>query len=101
MKLSVKAVALVEIKTFPIGFTDQQHRVHFEHVINDDLKKLGSVQTEAQKIELLFDDVGYLQGMHNSQKRLNVIVKERSKQAPKAHLLVAQREGDTYVVTLS
>ena len=32
---------IVEVKIFPrIGFTDQQHRVHYEHVLNDDLPKL-------------------------------------------------------------
>jgi hypothetical protein len=98
MKPAVKAVALVEVKAFPKGFKDQQHRVHFEHVLNDDLKKLGSVQSECEKIELLFDDVGYLQGRYKGEKRLDVIDAERAKQVPKAHLLLAQRQGNTYRV---
>ncbi len=59
----IKPELVVEVKFFPYGFTDQQHRVHYFHVIDDDLPKLKTLKNSLDsRYEFLFDEVNYLKG---------------------------------------
>jgi hypothetical protein len=62
----------IEVKMFPKAMTAQQHRVHFEHVINDDLRKLASVES-ALKCEIIFDEANYFLGKYEGKNRLNLV----------------------------
>lgn len=93
---AISAVAVVEIKSFPRGFTDQQHRVHFEHVLNDDIPKLSRFSCPL-KVELLFDEVGYLTGSYHREHRIEVIVRHRARHDANINILLIQRKGDRLV----
>lgn len=55
---------VAEVKAFPYGFTDQQHRVHYYHVIDDDLPKLQSLKRFVDlRYMILFDEDDYLRGL--------------------------------------
>jgi hypothetical protein len=43
----INAELVAELKAFPYGFTDQQHRVHYFHVMDDDLPKLQSIKASS------------------------------------------------------
>jgi len=52
---------VVELKAFPYGFSDQQHRVHYFHVVDDDLPKLQCLKSPINsRHEILFDEDDYL-----------------------------------------
>jgi hypothetical protein len=83
--------AVIEIKMFPEEFTDQQHRVHLKHILDDDLTKLGSLQLKtAMRVELVFDQVDYLGGNYAGRKREEVIVTKRNEVAEGVLLLMAR-----------
>ena len=71
---------VIEIKLFPSeGFNDSQQNVHFLHIINDDLKKLGSLPNTIQcRCSLIVDAAKYLRGKHNRQMRSEVIKTRRN-----------------------
>lgn len=87
---------IIEVKIFPEGFTDQQHRVHFEHVLNDDIPKLSQVSCPL-KVELLFDAVGYLAGSYYGQKRIDKITQRRSSIDENIIVLATYRQGGALV----
>jgi len=71
---------VAELKAFPYGFSDQQHRVHYFHVIEDDLPKLQSLKSpEDSRYEILFDEDNYLRGFDNNAKavRLERLIQRR------------------------
>jgi hypothetical protein len=96
---AVKAQVVIEIKSFPRGFTDQQHRVHLEHVLNDDLPKLSRVPS-ALKVEVLFDEVSYLKGLYQGMRRVEVIVEKRRTSDANINILLTQTKGDKLVSQL-
>jgi len=58
-----KPKLVAEVKAFPYGFTDQQHRVHYYHVINKDLPKLQTLADPPDsRYMILFDEDDYLRG---------------------------------------
>lgn len=64
---------VAELKAFPHGFTDQQHRVHYFHVINDDLPKLASISNPKDfRYEILFDERNYLRGFDRNDNSLRI-----------------------------
>ena len=67
----VEAHSVIEVKIFPrIGFTDQQHRVHYEHILNDDLRKLGTLKPDIGFYSaLIFDGRRYLEGSYKGKNR--------------------------------
>jgi hypothetical protein len=76
---SPKLVA--EVKAFPYGFTDQQHRVHYYHVIDDDLPKLQSLKEFVDlRYMVLFDEDNYLRGFDTKAQssRLECLIKLRN-----------------------
>ncbi|MCG3178254.1 MAG: hypothetical protein BIFFINMI_00580 [Phycisphaerae bacterium] len=97
---AVRPDLALELKLFPrIGFTVQQHRVHFEHVLHDDLPKLGQVNSTACVCaEVLVDGYGYLEGKYNGMNRLAVVGSTRDTVCPSSHVLVVQLSGDTWGV---
>ena len=81
-----KPELVAELKAFPYGFTDQQHRVHYFHVINDDLPKLQFIRNPTDsRYEILFDEDDYLRGFDNNTQcsRLDRLVKRRNDLDPK------------------
>jgi hypothetical protein len=59
----IKPELVIEIKSFPTGFTNQQHRVHYFHVIENDIPKLGKLNKPlGDRYILLFDEDNYLKG---------------------------------------
>lgn len=92
---------IIEIKAFPIGFTHQQYRIRLEHILNDDLRKLGySKISDASRVLLIFDAVGYLRGSYHAENRLDVILDRREQLAAGAKVLVAQKTGNVWEVLL-
>lgn len=58
---------VIEVKSFPIGFPDPQHRVHWNHVIEDDIPKLAKIKEPlTQRYILLFDEDDYLKGLYRA-----------------------------------
>ncbi len=90
----------VEMKLFPrVGFTPQQHRVHFEHVINDDLRKLGCIRLPSCSCaQLLVDGKGYLRALYGKANRLDVVTRQRDRVAPHADLFVLHLSGGVWRV---
>ena len=89
---AISPETIIEIKMFPCGFTDQEHRVHFEHILNNDLRKLGSFTAQtATTIEFIFDHVDYLSGIYSGKIRESVIVKKRDSIAPATKLVFARK----------
>ena len=91
-KPCTKPELVVEVKLFPrIGFTDQQHRVHYEHVIKDDLRKLAVLgKTVGFRAALLVDGYGYLTGTYSRQNRRDFLVAVRDEIAAGVHLCILQ-----------
>lgn len=97
---AVRPDLALELKLFPrIGFTSQQHRVHFEHVLHDDLQKLGQVKLPACVCaEVLVDGYGYLQGKYSGTNRLAVVTRTRNAVCPGSHILVVELSGGAWGV---
>lgn len=81
---------VVEIKIFPrIGFTSQQHRVHYEHILNDDFPKLGKLNSAIElRMALIVDGQGYLQGIYQGHNRQEYLIKKRNDITPRAHVFI-------------
>jgi len=72
---------VAEMKAFPYSFSDQQHRVHYFHVIEDDLPKLQSLKNPVDsRYEILFDEDDYLRGidMNAKSSRIERLIKRRN-----------------------
>lgn len=85
---------------FPNGFTDQQHRVRFEHILKDDLRKLGSLNRKIIRVELIFDEVNYLNGQYHGQNRRDVIVATRDQEAQGVNLVFARKINGDWEVSV-
>lgn len=83
---------VVEIKIFPrIGFTDQQHRVHYEHVLNDDLRKLSGLNPAIElRASLILDGRGYLEGTYHGFNRRDYLINKRDQIAPGTHIFIVR-----------
>jgi len=69
----IKPELVAELKSFPYGFTCQQHRVHYFHVLDDDLPKLQSVKDpQENRYEILFDEDDYLKGYDNNSNSTRI-----------------------------
>jgi hypothetical protein len=72
---------IIEVKSFPIGFTDQQHRVHYYHVLEDDIPKVAKARVPLKgRYVLLFDEADYLKGFDKVKNttRLSRIIETRN-----------------------
>jgi hypothetical protein len=94
----VRPGLVIEIKVFPrIGFTPQQHRVHYKHVIEDDIPKLGKLRnTRAVKVEVLIDGAGYLNGFYAGESRKDHAARIRDEVARDVHIFIVRREGSEW-----
>lgn len=101
---------IIEIKMFPEGFTAQEHSVHFKDILERDLPKFSSLQTQAaMKVEFIFDEVDYLSrkyrgqirdGKYKGKTKESVIVAERNKVARGVNIVFARkinRKWDVWV----
>jgi hypothetical protein len=89
-----KPKLVAELKSFPYGFTDQQHRVHYFHVIDDDLPKLKSISNPRDfRYEILFDEDDYLRGNDTKNKSLRIerIIKRRDDLDPKITIVYLRK----------
>ncbi len=96
----VKAHSVIEVKIFPrIGFTDQQHRVHYEHILNDDLRKLGTLKPSTGFYSaLIFDGRRYLEGSYKGKNRRKYLINRRDQIAPSAHIFIIHPEGSSWYI---
>jgi len=88
---------VVEIKCFPFGFTDPQHRVHYQHVIDDDIPKLSNVGAPSDnRFALLFDEANYLEGYLRAQNipKIKHIIQIRDKSDPRLHIMHLKRDEE-------
>jgi hypothetical protein len=99
-KPCVEAHSVLEIKVFPrTGFTNQQHREHYEHILKDDLRKLGTLELHGGFCSsLILDGRGYLTGSYKGENRREFLVSRRNKIAPQAHIFIIRLEGDDWYV---
>ena len=83
---------VLEVKFFPrIGFTDQQHRVHYEHILNDDLVKLARLDpTFRIRAALIVDGRGYLKGTYHGRDRREFLIDRRNQIAPQVHVFIVR-----------
>jgi len=82
--------AVVEVKIFPrIGFTDQQHRVHYVHILDDDLPKLGGLDPALElRTALILDGRGYLKGTYQGHDRHKYLIDRRNEVASGVHVFI-------------
>lgn len=74
----VNPITVAEVKIFPrVGFTSQQHNVHFHHIIDDDLRKLSNINNDVEKAVIIMDGFGYLNGRHQGVIRLDFLRNKR------------------------
>lgn len=89
-----KPELVAELKAFPYGFSDQQHRVHYLHVIKDDLPKLHSLKIPVDsRYEILFDEDDYLQGFDSNTQspRIDRLIKRRNELDTKITILYLRK----------
>jgi hypothetical protein len=87
---SISPRLVVEVKVFPrIGFTAQQNRVHYKHVLDDDLRKLGSLDSAIEcRAEVLVDGCDYLSGQYAKHNRLQHLSNLRNQVAAGANIFL-------------
>ncbi len=95
---SISPQLVVEVKIFPtVGFTDQQHRVHYEHVLEDDLRKMGQLSSSIEcRAEVLIDGYDYLSGQYSKQNRLQYLIGVRDKVAAGVHIFLITSNNGTW-----
>jgi hypothetical protein len=89
-----KPELVIEFKSFPLGFTNQQHRVHYLDVIKHDIPKLASIKKiSSNRYILLFDEDGYLEGLDtvSGTPKLIRIKQTRDKQDPRIKIIYVKR----------
>lgn len=87
---------VIEVKAFPFGFTDQEHRKHYFHVMKDDIPKLASLKDpEIGRFALLFDEDNYLEGFDKASNtmRLKRILNVRSEHDPRIKIIHIRKMG--------
>lgn len=91
---------VVEIKLFPrMGFTDQQHRVHYLQIIDRDLPKLGSLDSSIElSTAFVVDGTEYLGGTYQGWNRREYLLKKRDEVAADAHVFIVRRVNDNWQV---
>lgn len=91
---------VIEVKIFPrIGFDDQQHRVHYEHVLNDDLPKLGRLDSAiGLRAAFIVDGRGYLNGIYQGHNIREYLVNRRNEIAPGVHLLMMRLNEENWQI---
>lgn len=96
----IKPQFVLEVKIFPrLGFTNQQHRVHYEHILNDDLRKLGQLDsTIGLRAALILDGRGYLEGTYQDQNRRVYLINKRNQIAPGVHVFIIRFANDSWHV---
>jgi len=96
---AVSPEAIIEIKLFPNGFTSEQHRVHFEHILKGDLRKLGAIRN-IPRVEFIFDEVNYLDGQYRGVNRRDVIIATRDQEAQGVYLIFARKVNGDWDVSV-
>ncbi len=96
----IQPEAAVEVKVFPrIGFTAQQHRVHYVSVLERDLPKLGVLEPDVGLCAaMLLDGAGYLEGTYHSHNRREFLIRQRDRVAPRAHLFIVRLVNQTWQI---
>jgi len=86
----VQPQLVVEVKIFPrIGFNDQQHRVHYKHILDDDLPKLGGLDSTIElRAALIVDGRRYLEGSYQGYNRHEYLIKRRNEVASGTHVFI-------------
>ena len=88
---------VIEVKSFPFGFTDQQHRVHYRHVIEDDIPKLANMKEPTDnRYILLFDEDDYLKRFDTASKtsRISRIMQVRDELDSRIKIVHVKKIGE-------
>lgn len=96
----VKPQFVLEVKIFPrLGFTAQQHRVHYEHILNVDLPKLGRLDSTIElRASLVLDGRGYLEGIYQGYNRRDYLINKRNQVASGVHMFIIRlTDGDWHI----
>jgi hypothetical protein len=91
----IKPELVIEVKLFPFRMTPQQHRVHYLHVIEDDIPKLARLKEPLDdRYALLFDEVRYLEGFDRAHdmSRLSRVIKTRDSSDQRIHIIYMKKE---------
>jgi len=95
-KPCIKPELVIEVKSFPIGFTNQQRRKRYLHVIEDDIPKIGKLKEPSDnRYILLFDENSYLRGFDRKSKstRIDRIITTRNIIDSRIKIIWVNREG--------
>lgn len=89
-----------EIKLFPsLGFNDQQHRVHFKQILDNDIRKLAGLTTKiTERCSLIFDACGYLGGEYEKTNRREYIKQYRDINANGIKVFLLTHNKNTWCV---
>jgi len=89
-----KPEIVIEVKSFPLGFTDQQHGAHYSNVMEDDIPKLAELKEPLEnRYILLFDEANYLERFDatSNKPKLNRIIQVRDKLDPRIKIIHVKR----------
>jgi hypothetical protein len=89
-KPCIQPKCVIEVKIFPrIGVTEQQHRVHYKHILDDDLLKLSELDPTIEFCAMLMvDGRGYLEGTYQDNNRKEYLIRRRNQIAPRVHVFI-------------
>jgi len=92
----IRPELVVEVKSFPLGMTSPQHRVHYLNVIKKDIPKLAELKEPPDdRYVLLFDEVGYLEKPDRASRmpKLSKVIKTRDNYDRRIHVIYMKGEG--------
>lgn len=95
---------VVEVKNFPrIGFTNSQHRVRYEEILNEDLPKLDELDSTIEsRVSFIVDGKGYLEKTckKNNKKhnRREYLISKRNEVASGVHIFIMRLADDTWQI---
>lgn len=94
----VNPITVAEVKIFPlVGFTQQQHYVHFRHIIDDDLRKLRNINNNVEKALIIMDGCGYLSGRHKGVIRSQFLRNKRDEISNRIKIYLLKIENDRWI----
>lgn len=94
--LRVDPRLILEIKCFPLGFKSSQNRVHYKHVLDDDVPKLAKIPKPISlRFVVLFDEANYLKKSlsENGSSKLSNIIRLRDLKDEKIKVIYIENKN--------
>jgi len=88
---------IIEVKFFSSGFTDQQCRIRYLHVIKDDIPKLTNIKEPLDnRYILLFDENNYLKEFDTKSRTsiISQIMRVRNRLDPRIKIIYVKKVGN-------